>query len=166
MSLSWLLKKLKSHKSPGIDQIPAELFKAGGRTIRYEIHKFIIFIWSKEELPEEWKESNTVPIYKKCDKSVCSNYRGVSYLPLTFKNLTNILVSSLTPYSEENIGDHQCGFRRNRSATDYIFCIHQILEKKWEYIEAVRQLFIHFKKLMIQLGGRSCIIFSFSLVFP
>jgi hypothetical protein len=25
--------KLKSHKSPGIDQIPAELIKAGGRTI-------------------------------------------------------------------------------------------------------------------------------------
>ena len=27
------IDKLKSHKSPGIDQIPAELIKAGGRTI-------------------------------------------------------------------------------------------------------------------------------------
>ena len=27
------VEKLKSHKSPGIDQIPAELIKAGGRTI-------------------------------------------------------------------------------------------------------------------------------------
>jgi len=33
--------ELKSHKSPGIDQIPAELIKAGGREIRYEIHKLI-----------------------------------------------------------------------------------------------------------------------------
>jgi hypothetical protein len=33
------------------------------------------------------------------------------------------------------MGDHQCGFRRNRSATDHIFCIHQILEKKWEHNE-------------------------------
>jgi len=35
---------LKSHKSPGIDQIPAELIKAGGRTICLEIHKLIISI--------------------------------------------------------------------------------------------------------------------------
>jgi len=47
---------------------------------------------------------------------------------------------------EEVIGGHQCGFRRNRSTTDHIFCIHQILEKKWEYNEAVNQLFIDFKK--------------------
>ena len=33
------IEKLKSHKSPGIDQIPAELIKAGGRTIRGAIHK-------------------------------------------------------------------------------------------------------------------------------
>ena len=39
---------LQSHKSPGIDQIPAELIKAGGRTIHYEIHKLIISIWNKE----------------------------------------------------------------------------------------------------------------------
>jgi len=37
--------KLKSHKSPGINQIPAELIKAGGRTICGEIHKLITFIW-------------------------------------------------------------------------------------------------------------------------
>ena len=28
------------------------------------------------------------------------------------------------------IGDHQCGFLRNRSTIDHIFCIRQILEKK------------------------------------
>jgi hypothetical protein len=35
------IEKLKRHKSPGIDQIPAELFKAEGRKILYEIHKCI-----------------------------------------------------------------------------------------------------------------------------
>ena len=51
------IEMLKSHKSPRIDQIPAELIKAGGRTIRCETHKLIISIWNKEKLPEEWKES-------------------------------------------------------------------------------------------------------------
>ena len=36
------IEKLKKHKSPGIDQIPAELIKAGGRKIRCAIHKLII----------------------------------------------------------------------------------------------------------------------------
>ena len=42
------IQKLKSHKKPGTDQIPAEMIKAGGRTIRYEVHKLIISIWNKE----------------------------------------------------------------------------------------------------------------------
>jgi len=47
------IEKLKSHKSPGIDQIPIELIKAGGRIIPCEIHKLIISIWNKEELSED-----------------------------------------------------------------------------------------------------------------
>jgi len=68
------IEKLKSHKSPGVEQIPAELIKAGVRTNYHEIHKLIISIWNKEELPEERKESIIVPIYKKGDKSDCSNF--------------------------------------------------------------------------------------------
>ena len=45
--------KLKSHKSPGIDEIPTELIKAGGGTICGGIHKLITSIWKKEKLPEE-----------------------------------------------------------------------------------------------------------------
>jgi len=56
------LKSSRRHKSPGVDQIPAELIKTEGRTIRYEIHKLVSSIWNKEELPEEWKESNIVPV--------------------------------------------------------------------------------------------------------
>ena len=77
------IEKLKNHKPTGIDQIPAELIKAGGRKNRGEIHKLIISIWNKEELPDEWKESILVPIYKKGDKTDCNNYRGISLLPTT-----------------------------------------------------------------------------------
>jgi hypothetical protein len=114
------IEKLKSNKSPGIDQIPAELIKAGARTIYGEIHKLIIYICNKEELSEEWKESGIVPIYKKGDKTDCNNYRGISLLPTTYKILSSILLSRLAPNAEEIIGEHQCGFRRNRSTNDHI----------------------------------------------
>jgi hypothetical protein len=57
------IDKLKSHK--GIDQITAELIKAGGRTICLEVHELVTSIWKKEKLPEERKESIIVPIHKK-----------------------------------------------------------------------------------------------------
>jgi len=90
-------------------------------------------------LPDEWKESIIVPIYKKGDKTDCSNYRGISLFPTTYKILSNIPLSRLTPHTEKFVEDHQCGFRHSRSTTDHIFCIRQILvlEKKWEYNEAV-----------------------------
>jgi hypothetical protein len=47
------IQKLKRHKSPSTDHIPAELIKAGGRTIHSETHKLINSFWNKEELPEE-----------------------------------------------------------------------------------------------------------------
>jgi hypothetical protein len=56
---------LKSYKSPGTDQIPAELIKAGGETLYSEIHRLICSILNKKELPQQWKESVIVTIYKK-----------------------------------------------------------------------------------------------------
>ena len=86
------ISKLKSHKSPCIDEIPADLIKAGGGTISLEIHKLITSIWKKEKLPEEWKESIILLIHQKGDKTDCNNYRGISLLLTTYKILSNILL--------------------------------------------------------------------------
>jgi hypothetical protein len=71
---------LENYKSPCSDQIPAELIQARGEELQSQIHKLINSIWSKGELPDQWKESIIVPIYKKADKIDCSNYRGISLL--------------------------------------------------------------------------------------
>jgi len=57
------IEKLKRYLSPGIDHNPAELIKAGGRTISSEIHKLMNPIWYREELPEKYKELIIIPIY-------------------------------------------------------------------------------------------------------
>jgi hypothetical protein len=83
-----IIKKLKSYKSPGTDQIPAELVKAGVGTLYSEIHRLIWSIWNKEELPKQWKESIIVPIYKKGNKTVIIIKESPSYLLLTKFYLT------------------------------------------------------------------------------
>jgi hypothetical protein len=62
--------------------MPAELIKARCRKICCKIHKLINYIWNKEELPKEWKESIIVLIYKTGDKTDCSKYRGISLCQL------------------------------------------------------------------------------------
>jgi hypothetical protein len=104
--------KLKSYKSLGTDQILAELIKAGGEMCS-EISKLICSIWNKEELPQQWKESVVIPTHKKGDKIDCNNYQGISLLSTAYKILSNILLARLTPYINEVIGDHQCGFHHN-----------------------------------------------------
>jgi len=105
-----VIEEPKHHKSPDIDQIPSQLIKEGSRTIHYEIHKYILSFCNKKELPEEWKESINVPMYKKGNETDFSNYSGTSHLPTTYKILFYILLSKLTPYAGGIIKDHLSGF--------------------------------------------------------
>jgi hypothetical protein len=49
-------------------------------------------------------------VYKKGDKSDCSNYHGISLSSTAYKILSSILLSRLSPYIDGIIGDHACGF--------------------------------------------------------
>jgi hypothetical protein len=138
--------KLNSYKSPGIDEISAELIKAGGETLCSQRHKLICSVWNKEELPQQWKESIIIQIHEKGDKTDCNNYRGITLVSTAYTVLSKLLLARLIPYVNEFDGNHQCGFHRNRSTTDEIFYIQQPLEKKWEYNGTVHELFIDFKK--------------------
>jgi hypothetical protein len=54
------------------------MIQAGGETLQSEIIKLINSVWNKEKLPDQWRESTFAPIYKKGDKTDCSNYRWIS----------------------------------------------------------------------------------------
>jgi len=136
------------------------LIEAGGRKIRFEIHKLIISTWNGEELPEEWKEPIIVPIYKNGDKRDCSNYRGITLLPTTYKILSNILLSMLTSYEKKLLEIINVDF----DATGQLLIIYsafvKYLRKNWNKMKK------NSRKLMIHLGGRFCIIFWLSMLFP
>jgi hypothetical protein len=87
------IEKLKSHKSPGIDQIPAELIKAGGRkfAVRFISRSLLFGIrrdcrrereTDRQREREEWKESTLLSIYKNGDNIDFNSYRGISLLQL------------------------------------------------------------------------------------
>jgi hypothetical protein len=91
--------KLERYKSPGSDKILAELIQAGGETFLSAISKLINSIWNKEDLPDQWKEESIViPIHKKGNKTDYSNYSAILLLTTSYKILSRILLSRLSPY--------------------------------------------------------------------
>jgi len=136
---------LKNNKSTGSDNIPAELFKYGGEALLHSLHDLLVNIWRTEELPQEWKVGIICPLYKKGDKLDCTNYRGITLLNVAYKILANVLYNRLLPYAEAAIGEYQCGFRKDRSTSDQMFSIRQILEKYREFQKDTHHLFVDFK---------------------
>jgi hypothetical protein len=65
---------------------------------------------------------------------------------VTYKVVAKIIATRLTPYTEELLGDYQCGFRKSISTTDHIFALRNIMEKCYEYNITLHQLFIDYKQ--------------------
>ena len=139
------VSRLKNNKAPGLDNLPAEMFKTGCEELIIAIHKLIVQVWVEEELPEEWMTGVICPIHKKGCKMTCTNYRGISLLPTAYKVLSKILSSRLEPHSEAFLSEYQAGFRRQRSTSDQLFSIRQIVQKSYERNVETHHLFIDFK---------------------
>jgi len=80
-------------------------------------------------LPEKWKESIMVPIYKWGNKTDCSNYRGISLLPSMYKILSSILLSRLTSYAEEIMGTINVDFNTTGQLLIIYFAFIKYLRK-------------------------------------
>ena len=140
------IQRLKNNKSAGLDNIPAELFKFGGDSLADHLHQIIDKIWTEETWIEQWNNSWINPIHKKGEKTLCSNYRGISILNVAYKIFSTILCERLKPYLNNIIGSYQCGFRPGKSTTDQIFTLRRLLEKTLEFQIDIHHLFIDFKQ--------------------
>ena len=80
------LSSLKSRKASGHDNVTTEMLKASDK-IAVTFNK----IFSKGRCPEQWTRSVIVPLFKKGDKDIPNNYRGISLLSVATKCYTTVL---------------------------------------------------------------------------
>jgi hypothetical protein len=138
-----IIIKLKSHRSPGPDNVPEELLKNGGALFKSRIFKLILTVWKKEEMPKDWSEGIICPILKKGDRTLCNNYRGITLLDVTYKVFAILLYNILLEIVEKQLGDFQMGFWPGRSTIDNI---HIVFEKCYKYNINLHNLFIDFSQ--------------------
>ena len=83
------LAQMKNGKSAGEDGIPAEILKAAGECGVRQLRKILNLAYKTETVPSEWQKRIIRPLFKKGEKAVCDNYRGVTLL--TGKVYTRII---------------------------------------------------------------------------
>jgi len=80
--------------------------------------------------PTQWKDANIIMICKtKGDRAIYGNSRGISFLAVTGKLLTRVMLIRLLTYVVDTVvPESQCDFRRARSTTDMIFAARLLQE--------------------------------------
>ncbi|CAG9138444.1 unnamed protein product [Plutella xylostella] len=139
------LQALKTGKSTGSDNIPAELIKLPAAT--NPLYVLLLRCWEMGTVPQEMRDANIVTLYKgKGDRGVCDNYRGISLLSVVGKAFARVILSRLHILANRVYPESQCGFRANRSTTDMIFTLRQLQEKCREQRKPLFMAFVDLNK--------------------
>ncbi|KAK3544000.1 hypothetical protein QTP70_032758 [Hemibagrus guttatus] len=130
------LKRMKSGKAVGPDDIPVEVWKCLGEAAVEFLASLFNRVLESERMPEEWRRSVLVPIFKnKGDVQSCSNYRGIKLMSHTMKLGERVVEARLRKVVE--ICEQQYGFMPRKSTTDAIFALRILMEK---YRDGQREL--------------------------
>ena len=108
-----LLKKQKSNKAMGADQISFKILKGCSTEIAEHLADLFNHSLKTSKLPEDWKHAEVVPLFKKQDPLIASNYRPISLTSLICKMMEHIIVSHINKHLEkhEMLNKNQHGFR-------------------------------------------------------
>lgn len=145
------IKKLKRGKSPGCDDIPAELIQAGGEASACIYHTLCVKIWKSTEWPKAWKRTVYIPIPKKGNLKLCTNYRTIALISHASKILLRIIMERIKRKLEYELHEAQAGFRQGRGTRDHILNIRNIFEKCREYNIDLHTCFIDYSKAFDQV---------------
>ena len=112
-----LLNGLNKHKASGPDGLSARVLKECSS----EIAPILTLIYNEslaqDTVPDDWRQANVAPVFKKGEKYNAANYRPVSLTSICCKSLEHIIVSNINKHLafESILADCQQGFRSQRS---------------------------------------------------
>ncbi|KAI3358957.1 hypothetical protein L3Q82_015343 [Scortum barcoo] len=143
-----VVRKCKLHgKAPGVDEIRPEYLKSldvVGLSWLTRLLQHCMEVG--DSASGVWQTGVVVPLFKKGDRRVCSNYRGITLLSLPGKVYARVLERRIRPIVDPRIQEEQCGFRPGRGTLDQLYTLHRVLEGLWEFAQPVHMCFVDLEK--------------------
>ena len=146
------IKKLKSGKSPGADQICSEFLKVGGPILISILEKFFNAILTTGDIPQNFKEALIVVLFKKDDRSECKNYRPISLLSHIYKLFMTVIGDCIKSDLYLSFPSSQAAYKPGRGTTEQVFSLCQLIEKSIEFYEPLHIILIDLLKLLTALN--------------
>ena len=116
-------KNLKKGKSPGRDNLPAEVFIEGGTKMQKSTLKLLNRIKGVNEIPQQWTEVQISTMYKnKGKRKQLVNQRGI-FLKQVLAKMYGKLNMNRAASAMDTINRCQAGGIRNRSTADQTFLL-------------------------------------------
>lgn len=138
--LTQALKSSKNGKAPGPGGIPMELLKAGGDRMMSILLEIINLVLGGDRIPDDLRTGFISPIFKKGDRKVCRNYRGICVQSSVSRIIGRLLRDKLE--DAFRTPEEQAGFTAGRSCSDNIFVLRQLIEKSQEMNQELHIAFV------------------------
>ncbi len=126
------LKHLKKHKASGMDEVHVNVLM---QVLDFDVPLSIIFNTSLRTgtIPQDWRDANITPLYKKGSRMNPNNYRPVSLTSQVCKVMERLILDILWKHinKEKLISCQQHGFQKNCS------CVTQLLECMHDWLECI-----------------------------
>ncbi|KAK3550782.1 hypothetical protein QTP70_004917 [Hemibagrus guttatus] len=113
-----VVQQLLGGKAPGVDEIHPEYLKSLDVVGLSWLTRLCNIAWRSGTVPLDWMTGVVIPLFKKGDRTVCSNYRGITLLSLPGKVYSRVLERRVRP----------------------------VLEGSWEFAQPVHMCFVDLEK--------------------
>ncbi|KAK3561338.1 hypothetical protein QTP86_030637 [Hemibagrus guttatus] len=141
-----VVQQLLGGKAPGVDEIRPEYLKSLDVVGLSWLTRLCNIAWRSGTVPLDWATGVVVPLFKKEDRRVCSNYRGITLLSLPGKVYSRVLERRVRPLVKPQIQEEQCGFHPSCGTVDQLYTLHRVLEGSWEFAQPVHMCFEDLEK--------------------
>ncbi|KAK3512120.1 hypothetical protein QTP70_031238 [Hemibagrus guttatus] len=141
-----IVQQLLGGKALGVDEICPEYLKSLDVVGLSWLTRLCNIAWRSGTVPLDWANGVVVPLFKKGDRRVFSNYREITLLSLPGKVYSRVLERRVRPLVEPRIQEEQCGFRPSRGTLDQLYTLHRVLEGSWEFAQPVHMCFVDLEK--------------------
>ena len=143
-----LLLDLKENKASGPDKIPTRILKVAAEPISHCLQLLFTASLHTGIVPNDWKQANITPVFKKGERFKASNYRPVSLTCICSKLMEHVVVSQMMSHFDKHdiLVDCQHGFRKQRSCETQLLGLTQELHEHFEEHEQVDMIILDFSK--------------------